>query len=164
MEKGVVDWIVLYLVSQGATLRVQSVCILRKVGDSAAQQRLFSASLPSSLCASTSPVSLSHSLPLSLSLAAALSALLHSTPRGPALCLPCQLNGVCQVCQYDWFLWFCQLSCVKTWQFNLTREKEKRRLIVCVSLMFCHCNWLILPCSLQQPRRAHFAWFERRKS
>lgn len=105
-----VDWVVLYLVSQGATLRVQSVCIPRKVGDSGAPRRLFSASQPVSLCASTSlyrshtltlPPSLSFSTSLSPSLSALLSALLHSTPRGPALCLPCQLNGVCQVCQYD---------------------------------------------------------------
>lgn len=71
--------------------------------------------------------SLPHAFTFSLSLAALLSALLHSTPRGPALCLPCQLNGVCQVCQYDWFLWFCLFSCFrrkKTWHFNLSREKR----------------------------------------
>lgn len=96
-----VDWIVLYLVSQGATSRVQSVRILRKVGGSAAQQRLFSASTALPSLTERLSLSLPSSLTLSLPLAVAFSALLHSAPRGPALCLPCQLNGVCQVCQYD---------------------------------------------------------------
>lgn len=134
VEEGVVDWVVLYLVSKGATLCVQSVCIPRKVGDSTAQRRLFSASQPACVYRSgwlSRSLSLSLALALFLSLSpcpshsAQSSALLHSTPRGPALCLPCQLNGVCQVCQYDWFLWFCQLSPVKlTWRFNLTGRKR----------------------------------------
>lgn len=77
-----VDWIVLYLVSQGATLCVQSVCILRKVGDSTAQQRLFSASLPASLPTS---LSLSYLLTLALSLPPSLSSPRCSTLRSASL-------------------------------------------------------------------------------
>lgn len=58
-----VDWALLYLVSKGATLCVQSVCILRKVGDSTAQRRLCSACQP--VCVYRS---LARSLSLSLSL------------------------------------------------------------------------------------------------
>lgn len=41
----------------------------------------------------------------------------------------------------------------------MTRENEKRRLIVCLPLMFYHCNWLILSCSLceEQLSGAYFA-------
>ena len=56
-----VDWLLFYLVSKGATLCVQSVCILRKVGDATAQRRLFSASQPVSLPAF---IALSLSFPL----------------------------------------------------------------------------------------------------
>jgi len=56
-----------------------------------------------------------HCKRLSLSLSLALSPLRDSCilifrdpPNGPAsFCLPCQPNGVCQVCQYDWF---CNIS------------------------------------------------------
>lgn len=74
-----VDGLVLYLVSKGATLCVQSVCILRKVGDSTAQRRLFSASQPVSLCAF---------IALSLSLARPLALFLSLLPTrlSPPLC------------------------------------------------------------------------------
>ena len=104
VEKGVVDWIVLYLVSQGATLRVQSVCIPRKAGDATAQQRPPAcppACLPRVL-------SLSRARSLSLTL---FSAPLHTARPSSLFILPAKwsLSGLS-----IWLiLQFCQLSCVK---------------------------------------------------
>lgn len=98
VEKGVVDWIVFYLVSQGATLCVQSVCIPRKAGDATAQQ--------------CPPASLPAFLPLILSLSIVLlSAPLHTARPRSLFTLPAKwsLSGLS-----IWLiLQFCQLSCIK---------------------------------------------------
>ena len=74
-----VDWIVLYLVSRGATSRVQSVRIPgKKAGDAAAHAHTLAVNASRSL-------SLSHSLSRSLSLAPRLRSLVfRDSPTGPA--------------------------------------------------------------------------------
>lgn len=132
-------WLDSFVSCQPGSNLVRAICLYPEEGwrlhSTAALVLSLSACQPAPLPLSLSLTyshSLSLSLPLSLPLAARLSALLHSTPRGPALCLPCQLNGVCQVCQYDWFLWFCQLSCMKKLDNLIWRGKGRKGVLLSV--------------------------------
>ena len=151
-------WLDSFVSCQPGSNLARAICLYPEEGwrlHSTAQQRSFSASQPVCLYLSLSlPLSPSRSLSLSLSLSFPLrsalrSASLHTAWPSTLFTLPAKwsLSGLS--------IWLISVIlpaflCKKLDNLIWPGKRRNGGFIVCVSLMFCHCNWLILSCSLYE--------------